>query len=89
MHVSKDFILREIAGEFMLVPVGQAAARFNGLITMNEIGSFLFRALEQERSEEELTDLILGEYDVNRETASADLRDFLQQLRQLGALVEA
>ncbi len=88
MRVSKDFILREIAGEFMLVPVGKAATNFNGLITMNEIGDFLFRALEQEQSEEELVEKILQEYDVDRDTAQKDLQEFLQQLRELGALIE-
>ena len=88
MRVSKDFILREIAGEFMLVPVGKAATNFNGLITMNEIGDFLFRALEQEQSEKELVEKILQEYDVDRDTAQKDLQEFLQQLRELGALIE-
>ena len=42
MKVSKEFILREIAGEHILVPIGIAAANFNGLISMNEVGRFLF-----------------------------------------------
>lgn len=88
MRVSKDFILREIAGEFMLVPVGKAATRLNGLITMNEIGQFLFRALEQEQNAEDLVSKILEEYDVDRDTACKDLQEFLQQLRELGALIE-
>ena len=54
MKVSKDYILREIAGEFMLVPVGAAAAKFNGLITMNEIGTFIFKQLGEEQTEESL-----------------------------------
>ena len=35
MKVSKDFILREIAGEYILVPTGISATKINGLITMN------------------------------------------------------
>ena len=88
MKVSKNFILREIAGEYMLVPVGTAAAGFNGLITMNEIGSFIFKALREEQTEAALVEQILAEYDIDRETALADLREFLQQLRELGALDE-
>ena len=38
MKASKEFILREIAGEHILVPIGTAAANFNGLISMNEVG---------------------------------------------------
>ena len=88
MRVSKDFILRQIADEYMLVPIGQAATRFNGLISMNEIGHFIFTALTEDTTEEQVLDQIIAEYDVDRATAAQDLGDFLQQLRQLGALIE-
>lgn len=88
MKVSSDFVLREIAGEFILVPVGSAAARFNGLITLNETARTIFLALAQERTVEELTDAVTAEYEVDRETARADVEEFLEQLRQVDALVE-
>lgn len=88
MKVSKDFILREIADEIMLVPIGAAAARFNGLITMNELGKFIFDTLSEDRTPREVAEKIISEYDVDLNTALADTEDFLQQLRQIGALVE-
>lgn len=88
MRVSKDFIMREIAGEFILVPVGAAATKFNGLITMNELGKFIFDLLAEEHTVQELSEKITREYDVSLETAESDLREFLQQLREIGALVE-
>ena len=88
MKVSSDFILREIAGEFILVPVGSAAAQFNGLITLNETARTIFLALAQQRTVEELTDAVTAEYEVDRETARADVEEFLRQLREVGALVE-
>ena len=86
---SKEFILREIAGEHILVPIGTAAANFNGLISMNEVGRFLFDLLAEERTPQELADCVCGEYDVPPETALQDVGDFLQQLREIGALLEA
>lgn len=88
MKASKDFILREIAGEFILVPTGEAATRFNGLITLNELGAFLLRQLETEQTIDTLTAAILAEYDVPEDTARTDCEEFLDQLRQIGALVE-
>ena len=88
MKVSDEFILREIAGEYMLVPVGSAAASFNGLITMNEVGNFIFNALHTEQTEAALLEQITAEYDVPADTAENDLREFLDQLRQVNALVE-
>lgn len=90
MKVSKDFVLREIAGEYMLVPVGQAAAQYNGLIVLNECGGILFRALAEECSREDLVQTIVRscESSVDRETAAADVEEFLEQLRGIHALVE-
>lgn len=88
MRVSNDFIMREIAGEFLLVPTGAAAAKFNGLITMNEVGKFIFQTLSEEHTAREVAEQMTKEYDVDTETALADTEEFLQQLRQIGALVE-
>ena len=83
MRASNQFIMREIAGEYLLVPVGAAASKFNGLITMNEIGNFIFQTLQTEQTEETLVDAILGEYEIDRETAQNDLREFLQQMADI------
>lgn len=88
MKVSKDFILREIADEIILVPIGAAATRFNGLITMNELGKFIFDTLSEEHTPRQVAEKIISEYDVDIDTALADTEDFLRQLRQIGALVE-
>ena len=86
MKASKDFILREIAGEYILVPAGAASAKLNGLITLNELGWFIFKTLETEQTLDSLTDAITAEYDVEREVARADALEFLQQLDKVGAL---
>ena len=88
MKVSKGFIMREIAGEYILVPVVSAAANFNGLISLNEVGKYVVELLFQEHSIPELVDQITEEYDVSSETAMTDVEAFLQQLREIGALVE-
>ena len=86
MKASKDFILREIAGEYILVPAGAASTRLNGLITLNELGWFIFKTLKTEQTLDSLTDAITAEYDVEREVARADALEFLQQLDKAGAL---
>lgn len=89
MKVSKDFILREIAGEYILVPTGASAAKINGLITMNELGCFIFKTLKESQTMETLVDAIVAEYDVDRNTAQADVREFLTQLDEIGGLEQA
>ena len=89
MKVSKEFILRKIAGEYILVPTGASAVKINGLITMNELGCFIFKTLQEGKTIEQLVDAIVAEYTVDRNTAQADAQEFLQQLRDIGGLEEA
>ena len=88
MKVSEDFMMREIAREHILVPVGAAAAKFNGLITMNEVGKYIVEQLAEEHTVQELVEKITAEYDVTAQNALTDAEAFLDQLREVGALVE-
>lgn len=88
MKVSKDFSLREIAGEYIVVPTGEAARQIRGLMSLNGSGLLLWHLLEQERQEAELTAAILAEYEVDEKTAARDVAAFLDQLRRVHILVE-
>lgn len=82
MKLNKDFILREIAGEYILVPIGDTPLSFNGLITVNDVGAFIWNNIKKTSSEEELLKLILDEYDVDKDSAKEDLAEFLGKLRE-------
>lgn len=86
MKVNGELILREIAGENILIPVGATALRIQGMISLTESGVLLWNRLQTECTEEDLVDAVLGEYDVDRETAEADVQAFLNQLRTLELL---
>lgn len=45
MKIDRNFVLREIAGEYIIIPTGKTALEFNGLITVNEIGMELWKML--------------------------------------------
>lgn len=88
MKINDSFILREIAGEHILIPVGAAALQLHGMITVSESGLLLYKKLQNECSEEELVDALLAEYEVERDVAAADIKAFLAQMRQIGILSE-
>ena len=88
MRAVKDFIMREIAGETILIPSGSAAKKFNGLITVNELGAFIWNALSEDLTRDALTERITEAYEVDAATARADASEFLDELRQVGALEE-
>ena len=71
MKISKEFVLREIAGDYVIVPTGEAAFRFQGLITVNDTGAFLWNKLQEgEKTEDDLTDALCNEYETDRTEAA-------------------
>lgn len=86
MKVQKEFVLREIAGDYVIIPTGKTVLTFNGLITVNEVGADLWKMLQSDVTFEDLLQGILSEYDVDEETAREDIREFLDTLIRGGIL---
>lgn len=86
MRASKDMILREIAGEFILIPVGKAALKIHGMINLSESAAFIWNMLQNDCAEDALVDALLTEYDIDRETAVCDVREFIDQMNEVGIL---
>ena len=82
-------VLREIAGESLLIPVGQTALKIHGMITLSESGLLLWKRLQTECTEDELVEALLTEYQVDRETAVADVKAFIRQMQEVGILEES
>ncbi len=88
MKLKYDFAVREIVGEYVMVPLGKGALEFSGMISTSETGALLVEALKQDVTREDLLQRILDEYDVDLQTANADLDAFLNQLHKLNILIE-
>ncbi len=88
MKVNHEFLLKEIAGSFVVIPVSSVLVNFDGMITLNETGVFLWRLLEEGSTFEDLLSALKAEYEVDEETAREDLTAFLDQLRTIRALEE-
>lgn len=80
MKVVKEFILREIAGECVLVPTGATTQEFNGLITLSDTAKFIWENMEKADSFEELVGMILEEYEIDEATAKQDAYEFINGL---------
>lgn len=81
MKIKDNFILRKVADSYVVVPVGKLTLDFNGIITLNETGAFLFELLQKGADREELIDRLLAEYDVTPERAAADVDVFLEKVK--------
>lgn len=87
MKLKYDFAVREIVGEYVMVPLGEGALEFAGMISTSETGAVLVEALKQDVSRETLLKRLLEEFDVDEQTANGDLEEFLGQLRKLNLLI--
>ncbi len=86
MKVKDNLILREIAGSWIIVPVAEMVVEFNGLMNLNESGAFLWNKLAEGAEMDELVSGLLSEYDIDEETAKADIQEFVGQLKEKGLL---
>ncbi|MCD7754155.1 MAG: PqqD family protein [Clostridiales bacterium] len=82
-------MLREIAGESLLVPVNEAAVNFQGIMSLNESGRLLWDRLQKDTTEDDLVSALLDVYDTTPEVARQDVAVFLDQLRERDILQEA
>ncbi len=82
MKIKPGFMLREVAGCSVVVAIGADTMNFNGMINLNETGTFLWRLLEKGATIEELVDSTLAEYDIDKETANRDIFLFLNKMRE-------
>ena len=85
MKLKNGFMLRQVAGENVVLPVG-ADLDFNGMITLNDTGATLWKRLEQGAELSDLAAALLAEYDVNEETAAAAAEQFVAKLEEHGFL---
>ena len=88
MHIPSGFIIREVAGETVAIPTGEASKNLSGLVALSGCGRFLFELLYTEQTEQSLVDALLETYDVTPATAQADVAEFLGILRENGILIE-
>ena len=86
MKLKHEYVTRRIADETILVPIGKAPLEQNGLLTLNECGTFLWERLEGAETEQALADALLDTYEVDPETAKKDVQEFLDTLRKLNVL---
>lgn len=86
MKIKEGFLLREVAGNIIVVPVGEETVDFNGIITINETGKFLWELLSEEIEKECLLEKFIEEYNIPVEEAKEDIREFIQTLLDNGII---
>lgn len=80
MKIKEGFLLRNVAGNNVVVPVGQATLDFNGMMSLNDTGAFIFKKMIEGISREELIQAVMDEYGIDEQLATTDVNNFIKKV---------
>ena len=86
MKIKENFVLRQVADTWVVLPLSSATLNFDGMLNLNESGAMLWSVLEKGATREQLADALTSEYAVSREIALNDVDEFLENLKNADCL---
>ena len=88
MKLKYEFVVNNVAGETVAVSVGNTAGAFNGYIKLNDTGAFIFNALKDDATREEIINKLMAEYpDASQEDATESVDELINKLNEAELLV--
>lgn len=82
-YITKDrYVLREIAGESILVSVGDGVADFCGIVKLNASAKVIWNTLRNGAGKEELVQALVDAFSISEEKAKEDVEKSLELLIQ-------
>lgn len=88
MKIKDGFMLREVAEQWVVIPLGERVVEFNGIMSLSESGALLWKEMGNYVREEDLVRVLLKEYIVDEEIVKADILEFITALREKDLIVE-
>jgi hypothetical protein len=82
-------VFRHIAGETILVPVHHRAGEEDSIYVLNDAGASAWELTDGKRTVADIIELMLEQFDVDRETLEKDLEAWIGEMVEAGALEEA
>ena len=76
---SENIVTRQMGDEVVLVPLSNKVADMTNVITLNEVGGDILKAIETPSSVQEVVNKLVEIYDVDRETLLNDVEEFIRE----------
>lgn len=86
MRIKDGFVLRDVAGQAVVIAVGEASKNFHGMINLNSTGKAIWQGIEKGLSEDEIVDKLVEKYDVDIATVKSDVKRMIQKMQEAGVL---
>ncbi len=84
MKIKDGFVLRKVPGMNLVMPTGKNVKTFNGSLMLNDTGALVYECFQQGASQEETAHVLVSEYDIDLDTAMADVQNTLSSLVEAG-----
>ncbi|MBE6596495.1 MAG: PqqD family protein [Ruminococcaceae bacterium] len=81
MKIKKGFVVREIAGQSVVVALGSATKDFNGMIKLNDSGRVIWDMLSEGKAAEDIVKKLMEIYEIDEETVRRDVEKFINTLQ--------
>ena len=88
MKIKEGFVLRQIADQWMAVPIGGMAEKVHGLIALNDTAADIWKILQEDHTEQEVVELLSREYDEETQVLEENVQSFVSELKKQD-LIEA
>lgn len=87
MRIKKGFVLREVAGQNMVVATGEASRDFHGMIKLNNTGKDIWIGMQEGLSEMEIAKGLQEKYDIEENKALQDTKEFIGKMLEMGFVI--
>ncbi|OGP69761.1 MAG: hypothetical protein A2Y80_10450 [Deltaproteobacteria bacterium RBG_13_58_19] len=84
-----DFVYRRIAQECLVVPIRHQVGDLNYIYVLNPVADRIWELLDGQNTVQEIRDRLLAEFKATAQEVEQDLREFLEQLVEIGGIKEA
>lgn len=89
MKINKNYVLRNVADTWIVLPLAEESVNFTGMMTLNESGVMLWKRLEQGAEPEDLVSALTSVYNVSAEQAHRDVMEFTEKLISAGCIAQS
>lgn len=86
-QVVPDIIVREIDNQWLLVPTGKLAQKFNGMISLNYFSYFVWHQFEKPKSLGEVLKVAYQSFDDDNHMIDIQIRKLVDDFCNLGLLL--
>lgn len=81
--IKNRFATRMVGDDLVVVPLVNNVAQMERLYTFNETAGFLWEQLSAGTTTESLITMLLDNFEVERDRAEADVRNFLDKIQEI------